>query len=339
MKLTSFLAAVEAILIASASLAFAGVLPANPSSTDIDDFNGDVSNCLDGLCHGSLALEIRGNKLTKPKKTTTARKPVKTNPPEPNKIVKPRPTTSSKKPTKTDPPNPNKLSKPISIEALPVPPGIDGPLEKKYWKAVAKRMDSKAFKGLKATDEMALYTGGAAWESMTKFEKAFEKAYPGRTMRHYINTIKSDAVLQQMTLDYKANENGRSFGPDADFKTLPNAIVSYTLVMLTRFRAKPVHLFFSTTEAAQDAARGEIPKGHLKYFEIFPITSKGSKVTEIFAWDLQTYQAHLKKGKAYKPPRIWKKGDKPLGTPIDFTVDSEKREGGKPAAVAARWTL
>jgi len=345
MKLTSVFASFGAILIASASVASAGVLPTTSSSQDISS-DAELYDCHDESCNSSWGLEIRGNQPSRPGG------PKKPKPQKPNKLHKPQPTSKSQKPNKlqktqptSKPQKPNKLQKPrpqklsttakSSITGLPktpikTPPGIDGPLEKKFWQDVQNRLKSAAFRGLISTDEMTLYTGGKAWEHITSFENAFETAFPGRTIRHYVNVIKSDAVIQPMTLAYKANPAGRSFvdatGKKPQFRTLPNAIVSYALVMLTRNRPKPVHLFLSSTEDAQAAAKGIIPKGHLKYFEIFPLTSTGSKVTEIFVWDLQTFEANLKKGKDYEPPRIWKNGDLPLGKRIDFSVDSEIRK-------------
>ena len=198
------------------------------------------------------------------------------------------------------------------------PPGLEGPLESKFWKDMKDHIASPAFNNLKPTDELTLYTGANAWGSVERFETAFEEAFPGRTIRHYINVIKSDVVLQGLIETYKAEPQGKKW-------TLPNGIASYDLVMLTRNRAKPVHIFFANPEVANAAVRGKIPNGHLKYFEIFPITSRGTKVTEIFAWDLHTFEENLKKGNGYKPPRIWKRGDQPLGKRVDFTEDSLKR--------------
>ena len=212
---------------------------------------------------------------------------------------------------------PNTLPKPPNKDPNQ-PPGLDGPLESKLWKDMKDRMASPDFKNLKTTDELTLYTGADAWERVVDFGTAFEKAFPGRTIRHYINVMKSDVTLQGLITAYKAEPEGKKW-------TLPNGVASYNLAMLTRNRKKPVHIFFSTTTMANAAVKGEIPKGHLKYFEIFPITSQGTKVTEIFAWDLQTFEANLEKGKAYKPPRIWKQGDQPLGKRIDFTQDSLER--------------
>jgi len=198
------------------------------------------------------------------------------------------------------------------------PPGLEGPLESKFWKDMKDRIASPAFHNLKPTDELTLYTGADAWKNVEKFGIAFEKTFPGRTIRHYLNVIRSDVTLQGLIEAYKAEPEGEKW-------SLPNGVASYDLAMLTRNRKKPVHIFFSTTEMAEAAVKGEIPKGHLKYFEIFAITSRGTKVTEIFAWDLKTYEANLKKGKAYKPPRIWKQGDQPLGKRADFTEDSLER--------------
>jgi len=290
MKFTSYFATVGVILITGASLSSSRSLPTVLSSTDID-FVGDISDRHESLFNRSGSLEIRGNVPSR-RPGTTLRSSKASRPSTPT------PSNENEDPTR--------------------PPGLKGALESKFWKDMKDHIASPSFKNLKPSDELTLYTGTGAWSKIDLFEAAFEKAFPGRTIRHYINVIKSDTTLQGLINRYKDEPQGRK-------DTLPNGVASYDLAMLTRNRKKPVHVFFSTKEMANAAVKGEIPKGHLKYYEMFPITSQGTMVTEILAWDLETYEEKLKKGINYKPPQIWKNGDLPLGKRADFTEEPAER--------------
>ena len=179
MKFTSYFATVGVILITGASLSSSRSLPTVLSSTDID-FVGDISDGHESLFNRSGSLEIRGNVPSRRPSTTL----------KSSTILRPSATSRPSTPSNENE-DPNR------------PPGLKGALESKFWKDMKDRIASPSFKSLKPSDELTLYTGAGAWSNVNLFEAAFEKAFPGRTIRHYINVIKSDTTLQGLINRYK----------------------------------------------------------------------------------------------------------------------------------------
>ncbi|KAH8881215.1 hypothetical protein GQ53DRAFT_832562 [Thozetella sp. PMI_491] len=334
MKFTSSLITVGAILIASASLSFSRALP-GVSSVAVSSFE-DIPNCLDGLCvldrseplkvragtssgAGAAAGEAAGSRVPPPVVPAPevvggpgagTRRP---GPDDPQAPKSPRPIAA---------PAPEPVAGPAAEEGSTVqswvrPPGLDGPVESQFWTDTTSRIASPDFNSIKPNEGTALYTGKAAWTDVEDFGTELGTAL-GRPIRHYLNTVKSDPQLQGMIKSYDDNPAGQGW-------TLPNGVASLELVSMAREIPNDVHVLFNTPEEAAAAAeRGEIPKGHLKYFEMHAITSESTKVPRVLAWDAETWRGNLG-NKDYQPPVIWTNGQPPLGLPADFTTNSRAR--------------
>jgi hypothetical protein len=220
-------------------------------------------------------------------------------------------------------PDVDKTQSPLSSQNPPE--GIrQGPggntLNEPFWNALTARFNAPDFVLIKPGEQVTLYTGREAWTATTPFTNTMTAR--GQPQRSYLDTIKSDKQAESLIQKYKAdfavtNPNG--------LITLPNGMASYKLALMAREKPQPVHVIFSTPEeAAAAVAKAEVPKGHLKYYEMHAITSPGTKVPEVFVWDASTYKTNLAIP-GYKPPTMWKAGDPPVGKPVDFWDRSETR--------------
>jgi len=196
------------------------------------------------------------------------------------------------------------------------PFGLKNAPEKQLYNDMTDRVDDPTFKKITDKDQSLLYTGGKAWGAVDSLAEGLAARLdrPLVEIRYYRNVVREDPVLGEKIKDFNA-VNGRQ-----DFKTLPNALASYKMALMIREQPREVHLFFNEKVDVERAVKREWNPGHLYSYELYAITSEGTQVPRIVAWDVDTYQANIG-NRDYQPPVIWKAGDGPLGKIPDFTKD------------------
>ena len=108
-----------------------------------------------------------------------------------------------------------------------------------------------------------------------------------------------------------------------DFDWLANSIFSIKYGEAVANRAGPVHILY---QASTDA---NLPPSSLMTLAELPlVTGPGSRVTQIYRWDLDTYQTAMSGSGGPQYNVIWQAGDAQLGTEItDLTTNPAAVEG------------
>jgi hypothetical protein len=196
------------------------------------------------------------------------------------------------------------------------PYGLRNEPEKQLYKDFTDRINEPDYKKITAQDQSLLYTGNKAWSGVDAMAEslATRQGRPVAEIRYYRNVVREDPVIGDKIKDFGAT-NGRS-----DFKTFPNALASYKMALMIRDQPNEIHLFFNEQADVEKAVRREWNPGHLYSYELYAVTSEGTQVPRILAWDTETYQTNIG-NPDYQPPVIWQQGDPPVGKIPDFSKD------------------
>jgi hypothetical protein len=198
--------------------------------------------------------------------------------------------------------------------------------------------ENDQFDHFQEEQDFVLFTGEDAWK---EFKKEKERSFPEllanrlkakrnveteirlRNFRDYLwpedqNLERKNDMSQEPRWPIEViNAFDEGVGQRPGFKPLAASLASYFMAYnASRHFTGTVHVLFSKQFMAQ-VAPSLFMEGHMHSFELYPLTSPGTKVQNIVAWDVETFKDRIQ-DLNYEPRTIWEKGWGPLGKYPDF---------------------
>jgi hypothetical protein len=196
---------------------------------------------------------------------------------------------------------------------IPRPLGLEGPAEAKFFDDWTNAMATGQLPALGQNDEIVFYVDDTAKASLPDFVTQFQAARPN------VKLITADRVFganpfEQFKATYRASPAPRRF--------MEAALQTEKLAELARSRGKNAHVLYGAS------TQPVLPPATIwSAFAANVLTAQGTKVGNLYRWDVDTFATLLKGGQKQQP--IFQVGQPPLSNaPVDFSVDPGNESDG-----------